>query len=171
MMATILPIKQTLLDVLYFRLNLPKKQVFVKNTCFFIANLHYRVTAPKGGFLLSKKNYERKPSYLYHLIALGVRASLSTLHTRDGRWHAPLCHLPNHLHHAHHTLDGITHHERVRMQLDAYHSDYDELLRLYGEILDSFDKLPMGEHDGTHFSYDDGLYRASIDVLFNHTAN
>ena len=52
------------------------------------------------------------------------------------------------------TLDGITHHERVRMQLDAYHSDYDELLRLYGEILDS----------------DDGLYRASIDVLFNHTA-
>lgn len=84
-MATILPIKQTLLDVLYFRLNLPKKQVFVKNTCFFIANLHYRVTAPKGGFLLSKKNYERKPSYLYHLIALGVRASLSTLHTRDGR--------------------------------------------------------------------------------------
>ena len=42
------------------------------------------------------------------------------------------------------------------MQLDAYHSDYDELLRLYGEILDS---------------YDDGLYRASIDVLFNHTAN
>ena len=55
MMATILPIKQTLLDVLYFRLNLPKKQVFVKNTCFFIANLHYRVTAPKGGFLLSKK--------------------------------------------------------------------------------------------------------------------
>lgn len=69
------------------------------------------------------------------------------------------------------TLDGITHHERVRMQLDAYHSDYDELLRLYGEILDSFDKLPMSEHDGTHFSYDDGLYRASIDVLFNHTAN
>ena len=85
MMATILPIKQTLLDVLYFRLNLPKKQVFVKNTCFFIANLHYRVTAPKGGFLLSKKNYERKPSYLYRLIALGVRAGLSTFHTRDGR--------------------------------------------------------------------------------------
>lgn len=68
------------------------------------------------------------------------------------------------------TLDGITHHERVRMQLDAYHSDYDELLTLYGEILDSFDKLPMSAHDGTQFSYDDGLYRASIDVLFNHTA-
>lgn len=56
------------------------------------------------------------------------------------------------------------------MQLDAYHSDYDELLTLYGEILDSFDKLPMSEHDTTQFSYDDGLYRASIDVLFNHTA-
>lgn len=68
------------------------------------------------------------------------------------------------------TLDGITYHERVRMQLDAYYSDYDALLGLYGEILGKLNELAMSEHDGTQFSYDDGLYRASIDVLFNHTA-
>lgn len=68
------------------------------------------------------------------------------------------------------TLDGITGHERVRVQLDAYHSDYDDLLALYGQILGRFTQLPMSEHDGTHFSIDEGLYRASIDVFFNHQA-
>lgn len=66
------------------------------------------------------------------------------------------------------TLDGITHHERVRVQIDVYHDDYDGLLALYGQVLDKFDQLPMSEHDGTHFSVDEGLYRASIDVFFNH---
>lgn len=68
------------------------------------------------------------------------------------------------------TLDGVTFHERVRVQLDAYHDDYDELIKLYGQILEQFDELPMSEHDNTTFSMDDGLYRASIDVFFNHQA-
>lgn len=68
------------------------------------------------------------------------------------------------------TLDGVTYHERVRVQIDAYHHDYDGLLALYGQILGQFDQLPMSEHDSSTFSNDDGLFRASIDVLFNHVA-
>lgn len=68
------------------------------------------------------------------------------------------------------TLDGVTYHERVRVQIDAYHHDYDGLLALYGQILGQFDQLPMSEHDSSTFNMSDGLCRVSIDVLFNHTA-
>lgn len=69
-----------------------------------------------------------------------------------------------------HTLDGITHNTRERMQVDIYHYDYDELIPLSVAVLDALDGLPMSEIESISYSVDDGLFRGSVDVLFNATS-
>lgn len=68
------------------------------------------------------------------------------------------------------TIDGITHHERVRVQIDIYHHNYDDLLDLYASVLDALDDLPAAEHDSSRFGADGVLFVCQIDYLINHTS-
>lgn len=58
------------------------------------------------------------------------------------------------------TLDGYTGHDFVRVQIDSYHSDYDALVQLVGDInvaLHPFYYL------GTTYHNDGTLYRAIVE--------
>lgn len=67
------------------------------------------------------------------------------------------------------TIDGITHHERVRMQIDIYHDDYDSALALSTDVLDALDAIASSQHESTQYTAEGGLYRAIIEYSFNHT--
>lgn len=67
------------------------------------------------------------------------------------------------------TIDGITHHERVRIQVDIYHDDYDSALALSTDVLDALDAIASSQHESTQYIAEGGLYRAIIEYSFNHT--
>lgn len=60
------------------------------------------------------------------------------------------------------TLDGITGHEWVHVQIDVYHHDYDELLALSSKVIFQLNDC-HASYDGANYRYDDGLYRAIIE--------
>lgn len=65
------------------------------------------------------------------------------------------------------TFDGHTGDEWVRVQIDIYHKDYDELLTLSATIIQTLNQaLSLKVFSNNSQSIDDGLFRISLDVEF-----
>lgn len=64
------------------------------------------------------------------------------------------------------TFDGHTGDEWVRVQVDIYHTDYDELLALHSQVIKALDTLGLKVFSSSSQSFADGLFRASLDVEF-----
>lgn len=63
------------------------------------------------------------------------------------------------------TMDGFSGHEYVRVQIDIYHEDYDELDALAIQVIDAINTgIPLSEFlNRQHLIDDSGLYRQSMD--------
>ncbi|MCK6052505.1 DUF3168 domain-containing protein [Moraxella osloensis] len=64
------------------------------------------------------------------------------------------------------TMDGFSGHEYVRVQIDIYHEDYDELDALAIQVIDAISTgIPLSEFLNRQELPDDdtGLYRQSMD--------
>lgn len=64
------------------------------------------------------------------------------------------------------TLDGITGHEWVRVQIDVYTSDYDSTLELAAKVVRKLDTIQPSIYGGTTYLHDDGLWRGLIEYEF-----
>ncbi len=65
------------------------------------------------------------------------------------------------------SLDGFLGHEYTQVQIDVYHTDYDELDSLVNQVIDKFRELNSSEFLGRQQLYDDsGLYRQILEVQF-----
>ncbi|MFB6349288.1 DUF3168 domain-containing protein [Moraxella sp. ZJ142] len=64
------------------------------------------------------------------------------------------------------TLDGVTGHEWVRMQIDIYHDDYDELLTLTSQVIAQLDTIKPSNYESSQIIYEDDLYRHVIEYGF-----
>lgn len=67
------------------------------------------------------------------------------------------------------TLDGTTHHEWVRVQIDIYHKNYDACAQLSHDVVATLDQnIQISIYDGTQQLYenDTRLFRQSIDIEF-----
>lgn len=64
------------------------------------------------------------------------------------------------------TLDGITGHEWVRVQVDVYTADYDETIVLSAKVVRQLNTITPSNYGGTTYLYDDGLYRGLIEYEF-----
>ena len=67
------------------------------------------------------------------------------------------------------TLDGTTHHEWVRVQIDIYHKNYDACVQLSHDVVATLDQnIQISIYDGTQQLYenDTRLFRQSIDIEF-----
>ncbi|OPH36502.1 DUF3168 domain-containing protein [Moraxella lacunata] len=64
------------------------------------------------------------------------------------------------------TLDGITGHEWVRVQIDVYTKKYDETIKLSAQAVRQLDSITPSIYGGTTYLYDDGLYRGLIEYEF-----
>lgn len=64
------------------------------------------------------------------------------------------------------TLDGITGHEWVRVQIDVYTKDYDDTIGLSADVVKRLDSITPSIYGGTTYLYDDGLYRGLIEYEF-----
>ena len=61
------------------------------------------------------------------------------------------------------TLDGYTGHDWVRVQIDIYHSDYDELIALTKEVISALDNH-TSTYLGTTYHSDGELYLSLIHI-------
>lgn len=65
------------------------------------------------------------------------------------------------------TLDGHSGDEWVRVQLDIYHHEYDEILALSTKIIQTLNQaLRLKVFSNNSQSIDDGLFRIRLDVEF-----
>lgn len=64
------------------------------------------------------------------------------------------------------TLDGVTGHEWVRVQIDVYHDDYDEMLSLSARAIGRLDGISPSNYLGVQHQFDAGQYRAIIEYEF-----
>lgn len=67
------------------------------------------------------------------------------------------------------SLDGFLGHEYAQIQIDIYHSDYDELDRLTHQVIKAInDNITPSEFLGRQHLYDDDseLFRQSLDYQF-----
>ncbi|AKI27757.1 DUF3168 domain-containing protein [Moraxella catarrhalis] len=64
------------------------------------------------------------------------------------------------------TLDGITGHEWINIQIDVYHNDYDDMLALTDQVISVLDNIKPSEYGGCQYLYEDGLYRSLIEYGF-----
>lgn len=64
------------------------------------------------------------------------------------------------------TLDGITGHEWVHVQIDVYTNDYDETIKLSAQVVRTLDAIKPSIYGGTTYLYEDGLYRGLMEYEF-----
>lgn len=64
------------------------------------------------------------------------------------------------------TLDGITGHEWVRVQIDVYTANYDDAIALSAQAIKRLNTIQPSVYGGTTYLYDDGLYRGLIEYEF-----
>lgn len=70
-------------------------------------------------------------------------------------------------------LDGITGHEWANVQIDVYHSDYDECLALTAKVINQLNQIKPSIYHGVQYVRDDssGLFRGIVEYGFWQTTN
>ncbi|OOR83912.1 DUF3168 domain-containing protein [Moraxella canis] len=64
------------------------------------------------------------------------------------------------------TLDGVTGHEWVSVQIDVYHDQYDKMLALTSRVIGRLDSITPSNYLGVQHHYDSGQYRAILEYEF-----
>lgn len=66
------------------------------------------------------------------------------------------------------TLDGVTGHEWITMQIDIYHNDYDECLYLTTKTITKLNQINPSIYQGVQHFYDkeSGLFRSLLEYGF-----
>ncbi|OOS03268.1 Protein of unknown function [Moraxella cuniculi DSM 21768] len=64
------------------------------------------------------------------------------------------------------TLDGTTGHEWVRVQIDVYCNDYDEMLALSSRVIGRLNGITPSNYLGVQHLYEANQYRAIIEYEF-----
>lgn len=69
------------------------------------------------------------------------------------------------------TLDGVTGHDWVNVQIDVYGKTYDATASLANQVVTALNSIKPSIYDGTIYTTEDHFYRAIIEYQFWQTTN